>query len=155
VGCADASKGVCSTQTKSYMKCSFNQTQETGMCERCLQQRLDCSGPMSPKQRQARRTTRTDNFDAHLRKKLLREARRLGPERFMTICGGIAQEIGPPPEDPQPTGLQERKPCPKIHSNYYRAHSPAGTRRAASHTTAQHRGSFLVRFWIGSGFSSH
>ena len=130
VGCAHASKGVCSTQTKSYMKCSFNQTQETGMCERCVQQRLDCSGPMSPTQRQARRTTRTDNFDSRLRKKLVREARRLGHERFMTICGEIAQEIVPPPEGPQPTGPQERKPCPKIHSNYLQ--SPHTSRYAKS-----------------------
>jgi len=114
VGCADASKG-----------CSFNQTQETVMCERCLKQSLDCTGPMSPPERQARRRTRTDNFDSHLRKKLVKEARRLGSERFMSICGEIAEAIVPPPEGPQPTGPQEENThrqveepllAPRVHS---------------------------------------
>jgi len=114
LGCADAGKG-----------CSFNQTQETGMCERCIERCLDCSGPMSPAQRQAKRTTRTDNFDSRLRKTLEKEARRLGPERFMSICGEIAEEIVPL-EGPQPTGPQEEpthrqvreKPllAPHVHS---------------------------------------
>jgi len=107
------------------MKCSFNQTQQTGMCERCLKQRLDCTGPMSPPERQARRRTRTDNFDSHLRKKLVKEARRLGAERFMSICGEIADEIVPPPEG---AGPQERKPCPKSRPNYVQSPHTAKSR---------------------------